>query len=59
MRQFLLTETRFKMLFSRYNGDLKCYFCEEPIKPKEHIIVTVGKGRVKRWHKECYEKTLH
>ena len=59
MRQYLLTETIFKRLTTWYNGSLRCQFCGEPLEPNQKIIVTMAKGRVKHYHKECYEKTLH
>jgi hypothetical protein len=59
MRQFLLSETVFKRLTTRYNGSLECQFCGESLTPNQKIIVTAAKGRVKHYHKECYLKTLH
>lgn len=59
MRQYLLTESCFKRLTTRFNDSLKCHFCGEPLTPNQTIVVTAAKGRVKHYHTECYLKTLH
>jgi len=58
MRQYVLTRQVLNRLLSRY-GFILCLYCGKPIKPNQKIIAIVGKGKTKRYHKECYEKTLH
>jgi hypothetical protein len=58
MKQYVLTETFFKRLTKRNNGFLICNYCQKPIVPRQRVVTKTNKNGTKRYHKECYEKTL-
>jgi hypothetical protein len=41
--------------FYKYNVDNFCYKCKENFKLKDNIVSKTSSGKVKRYHKKCYE----
>jgi hypothetical protein len=41
--------------FYKYNVDNFCYKCKENFKLKDNIVSKTLSGKVKRYHKKCYE----
>ena len=58
MNIYVLTEKLFKALSLRCKP-LTCYYCGKPLKVNDLVISFNGQNGSKRYHLECYEKTLH